>query len=136
MTDTNPDPNPDFIPRRRAQPIIPVRTHQNIYNQVMLDWIIPKSDQYKLSHHYLLHWNPTYLFSTWGTYKPIIREGITYLVIYHNCHPAELKAAKVVLLSFRKLPDMPTGYVLISPARTASQQTLIDHKSQLPKDRS
>ena len=109
--------------------------HQDIYSQIMLDWQIPRSNHHKLSHYYVLHWNPTYLFSTWGEYKPIVREGITYLCIYHNCHPAELKAAKVALLSFRKLPDMKLGYVLITPARTLAYIPT-DFKTQLPKDRS
>lgn len=122
----------------KLPPIIRPRAHRNIYNQVMLDWHIPEEDRYKLSNFYILHWTPEYLFSTWGTYRPIVREQITYLSIYHNCHPVELRSRKVVLLSFRKLPDMPTGYVLITPAKTAAQ-TFIDNRSErsmLPKDRS
>ena len=112
--------------------------HRNIYNQAMLDWHIPDQDRHKFERFYLLHWDPTYLFSTWGTYKPITREGITYLCIYHNCHPAELKKCKVALLSFRKLPDMKWGNVLITPARSlaASYPGVIEHRTQLSKDRS
>lgn len=112
--------------------------HRNIYNQVMLDWHIPPVDRHKLSNFYILHWTPEYLFSTWGTYRPIVRENITYLTIYHNCHPAELRGRKVVLLSFRKLPDMPTGYVLITPAKTAALEYIDprSERSMLPTDRS
>lgn len=124
--------HPNNPPARK----LPSPAHRDRYSQQMLDWVIPKSDQYQFERYYILHWNPTYLFSTWGQYKPIIRENITYLTIYHNCHPNELKSAKVVLLSFRKLPDMKYGYVLITPARTLVQQQIVDHKSQLPKDRS
>lgn len=111
--------------------------HRNIYNQIQLDWYIPPADRPKLSNYYILHWTPEYLFSTWGTYKPIVREGIIYLVIYHRCHPEELRGRKVVLLSFRKLPDMRTGYVLITPAKNAMKYiTPKDEKSMLSTDKS
>lgn len=115
---------------------IPV--HRNIYNQVMLDWHIPESDRYKLERFYILHWNPTYLFSEWKEYGPIVREGITYLRIYHNCHPREIKNCKVALLSFRKLPDMKYGTVLISPARVTASNPgpMTDFSSQIPKAQS
>jgi len=111
--------------------------HRNIYNQIQLDWYIPPADRPKLSNYYILHWTPEYLFSTWGTYKPIVREGIIYLVIYHRCHPEELRGRKVVLLSFRKLSDMRTGYVLITPAKNAMEYiTPKDEKSMLSTDKS
>lgn len=111
--------------------------HRNIYNQIQLDWHIPPVDRFKLSNFYILHWTPEYLFSTWGQYRPIVREGITYLVIYHLCHPEELRGRKVVLLSFRKLPDMKTGYVLVTPAKNAMEYlTPRDEKSMLPKNES
>lgn len=112
--------NPTNIPKRSdPKPPHQSNLHQNIYNQVMLDWYIPPEDRHKLSNYYILHWTPEYLFDNYGTHKPITREGIVYLAIYHRCHPAELCGCKVVLLSFRKLPDIPTGYVLITPARGA-----------------
>lgn len=111
--------------------------HHNIYNQIQLDWYIPPEDRHKLSNYYILHWTPEYLFSNWGQHRPIIREGITYLIIYHRCHPEELRGRKVVLLSFRKLPDMRTGYVLVTPAKNAMEYiTERDQKSMLPPDRS
>lgn len=111
--------------------------HRNIYNQIQLDWFIPPEDRHKLSNFYILHWTPEYLFQTWGQYRPIIREGITYLVIYHQCHPQELRGRKVVLLSFRKLPDMRTGYVLVTPAKNAMEYlTDRDKKSMLPRNES
>lgn len=73
--------------------------------------------------------NPVYLFSTWGEKAPIIREGITYLRIYHNTTHSELTRCKVVLLSFRKLPDIPYGYVLLTPARSLAHQH-IDARSE------
>lgn len=112
-----------FRPLIRPQPLAPAQSrHRNIYNQVQLDWYIPSKDRHKLSNYYILHWTPEYLFSTYGQYRPIIRENITYLIIYHNCHPKELRACKVVLLSFRKLPDMKTGYVLATPAKSLARQ--------------
>ena len=118
---------------KRAIPL-----HRNIYNQVMLDWQIPESDRWRLEKFYILHWNPTYLFSEWGEYSPIVREGIIYLRVYHNCHMKEIKQCKVALLSFRKLPDMKYGNVLIAPARVSSVSSapVTDFKSQLPKDKS
>jgi len=95
-----------------------VTRHSTIYDHITQSWKIPSNLHYRLSNHYLLHWDPTYLFNEWGEKAPIIREGITYLRIYHNCTSGELRACKVVLLSFRKLPDMPYGYVLLTPARS------------------
>jgi len=112
-----------FLPLIRQQPPRPPESrHRNIYNQIQLDWYIPPADRPKLSNYYLLHWTPEYLFDTYGQYRPIVREGITYLIIYHNCHPQELRGCKVVLLSFRKLPDMKTGYVLVTPAKSLARQ--------------
>lgn len=125
-------------PIRRPQPKPTPPHHQAIYSQIKLDWYIPPDDRHKLSNYYILHWTPEYLFGTWGENRPIIREGITYLSIYHRCSPAELRSCKVVLLSFRKLPDMNFGYVLITQAKSAAHQW-IDPKSartMLPKDAS
>ncbi len=119
----------DFIPLRRKQPAKPKPAHHhNIYDQIRHDWYIPPDDRHKLSNYYILHWTPEYLFSTWGTKPPITRESITYLRIYYRCSLAELRACQTILLSFRKLPDMPTGYVLITPAKSGTHQW-IDPKS-------
>lgn len=110
----------------------------SIYHHITQSWVIPKPLHHKLTNHYLLHWNPTYLFKEWGEKAPIIREGITYLRIYHNCTHAELTRCKVVLLSFRKLPDIPYGYVLLTPARSLAHQHInpSHEKTMLPRSES
>ena len=113
--------------------------HRDIYSQVLLDWKIPPEDRHKLERFYILHWDPTYLFSEWHEFSPIIREGIIFLRVYHNCAPREVKNCKVVLLSFRKLPDMKYGTVLISPARVNATDPGFPRKdfaTQLPKEKS
>ena len=116
----------------------PTHTPNSIYDHITQSWVIPKQLRFRLSNHYILHWNPTYLFSTWGDKAPIIREGITYLRIYHNTTHGELTRCKVVLLSFRKLPDIPYGYVLLTPARALAHQHIdpASAKSMLPKEQS
>lgn len=115
-----------------------ISCHKSIYNQAMLDWHIPSDDRHRFERFYILHWNPTYLFSEWKEYSPIVREGITYLRVYHQCHMREIKNAKVALMSFRKLPDMKYGTVLISPARVNSSYggPKTDFASQLPAAKS
>lgn len=112
--------------------------HTSIYDHITQSWIIPTNLRYRLSNHYILHWSPTYLFSTWGDKAPIIREGITYLRIYHNTSHGELTRCKVVLLSFRKLPDMPYGYVLLTPARSLAHQHIdpSSERTMLPRNAS
>jgi hypothetical protein len=117
-------------------------THLTIYDAIKHDWKIHPSLHHRLSNHYILHWDPTYLFSTWKS-GPITREGIMYLRIYHRCTEQEVKNSKVALLSFRKVPELVYGFVLITPARNleairAIRQTapIIDFKSQLPVERS
>lgn len=103
--------------------------HSSIYDHITQSWVIPSSLRYRLSNHYILHWSPEFLFETWGAKAPITREGITYLRIYHDCSHAELTRCKVVLLSFRKLPDIPYGYVLLTPARSlASRQAASEQR--------
>lgn len=113
--------------------------YRDIHTKVLVDWIISPEDRTKLERFYILHWDPTYLFSEWKEYLPIVREDITYLRIYHKCSAQEIRNCKVALLSFRKLPDMKYGTVLVAPTRVNATDPKLPHKAfatQLPKERS
>lgn len=74
---------------------------------------IPPARRPDFERYYLLHWSPEYLLSTY-LYGTIYRENIRYLVVGIDT-PGILALSQKpqIRLSFRKLPDMPFGFVLI-----------------------
>ncbi len=105
-------------------------SESSIFYQVANNWVIPSPQKESLDHYYILHWSPQHLFSAWGTTRPIVREDVTYLRLYHKCKPSELRACKVVLLSFRRIKGMNHGYVLLTPGRTLATSTAQQSKEQ------
>lgn len=75
-----------------------------------------------LAYYKCLHWTPTYTLEAIhnGT---IVRDGITFCVVFHGCTRYDITKAKEVLLSFRTVkPEYDLApYVLVKPY-TASKR--------------
>ena len=91
-----------------------------IYTAAVASFQIPARLRPEFSNYYILHWKPQYLISVFNE-GTIIRDGIEYHVVNHIAADIVLWwSDPYVRLSFRKLPDLKYGFVLI---RRMSQST-------------
>ena len=84
--------------------------HNQLYLHLLNSFNIPSSFHHRLEKYYILYWDSSYLLSQLRAEGRIIRESIEFLTINHD--PSILGESKVKL-SFRKLPEMTHGFVLI-----------------------
>ena len=91
-----------------------------LYTAAVEVFQIPVRLRPEFSNYYILHWKPQYLISVFNE-GTIIRDGIEYHVVNRTAADiAQWKDDPYVRLSFRKLPDLKYGFVLI---RRMSQST-------------
>ncbi len=87
--------------------------HKDLLTAALEVFHIPPKLQPRFERYYLLHWSPDYLYST-CLYGCIFREDIRYILVGIDQHGlCELRDEPQIRLSFRKLPDMPFGFVLV-----------------------
>jgi len=95
--------------------ILPSTLHSMLLNR----WVIPDSYLDILEKYYLITWN-RYHFHDQLENGIIEHQGTRYLVVYHECKPADfLRERHEVWLSFRKAIDdfeIP-AYVLVKKGR-------------------
>jgi len=84
-----------------------------IYTAAVSSFQIPVRLRPEFSNYYILHWKPQYLISVFNE-GTIVRDGIEYHVVNYSSMEINLwKDDPYVRLSFRKLPDLKYGFVLI-----------------------
>jgi len=92
----------------------------NIYTTAVEVFQIPKELRPQFSRYYLLRWTPQYLISVFNN-GTIIRDGIEYHVVNHTLADiTQWIHDPYVRVSFRKLPDLTYGFIIIRRMRQLS----------------
>lgn len=75
-------------------------------------WDIDDGYQELLEEYFLLKWEGRHAREAVQGGR-IVRNGVSYSVVFHNCTPAKVGRSNYVMLSFRKARDIPIAYVLV-----------------------
>ncbi len=77
-------------------------------------WNLSPQEQDRMYVYVLHKWKTAYFFTCLQQGK-VVREGVTYNVVWHKCTPAAVKKFEEVLVSFRYSGFSKTAYILVKP---------------------
>ena len=85
------------------------------YAECILQWDVPPNIVDHLEAYYIHHWDREYFQTRCSGTGYIGHRDKIYSVMYHEHNPMDLFKYKEVILSFRKIPSCPRGWVLVRP---------------------
>jgi len=90
---------------------------KNKLHSILLNcWKIDEKYHPFLEGYFLLKWSGPWTQKVIQNGNGVIvRDGVSYHVVFHAQSPVKIKNAETVLLSFRKATEISTAYVLIKP---------------------
>ena len=92
----------------------------SLISHCLFSWTIPPVERDRLDRYYILHWSVDYFYSLQNL-SCITHQGIEYNTQFYECTPGELRSAKQMLLSFRRINGWERGYVLVTPQKGHKQ---------------
>jgi len=88
-----------------------------VYTAAVELFQIPAHMRAEFSNYYILHWKPQYLIAVFNN-GTIVRENIEYHVVNHTMADiVQWLHDPYIRVSFRKLPDLNYGFVMIRRMR-------------------